>query len=252
MKLRDQLARLKLPEQLSGLKVPDQLARSQDMPHGVGGWIDAKSTPLVYAPLYARVAQLLELTREDDLLEVACGVGALLERHASRARHVAGLDHSPMQVRYARQRLADRIAAGTAEVVQGEAVELPWDDCHFSAVVCVAGLEYMPEPGRVLSEIRRVLRPGGRVVVTMGSRVTGRRAQDRLASRGYWMPTEDQVRAVLRRAGFTNVEIGYFRGRPGVVSAVDDWLMRVAYGSDELRLVRARARTGAGAPRPGS
>ncbi|MGE5293179.1 MAG: class I SAM-dependent methyltransferase [Micromonosporaceae bacterium] len=121
-----------------------QLSRPQNMPHGLPGWIDAQLMPRGHEPQYARAAALLDLQPDDDLLEVACGVGALLQRHAAHVRHVTGLDHSQMQVGFARQRLADRIAAGTAEVVLGDAVALPWEDGRFSAVVCLNGLELMP------------------------------------------------------------------------------------------------------------
>jgi len=43
-------------------------------------------------------------------------------------RYVAGLDLSEIQLGMARQRLADRIGAGTAEIVMGDAMALPWED----------------------------------------------------------------------------------------------------------------------------
>ncbi|MGB7962346.1 MAG: methyltransferase domain-containing protein [Propionicimonas sp.] len=233
---------MKLLGQLARPKRPEQVTRAQILSRGVSVWIDEKSVPMLRASLYGRAVEMLDLTPEDEVLEVACGVGALLQRNAGQVRHVAALEQSAIQVRYARMRLAERIAAGTAEVVQGDAAALPWDDGRFTAVVCVAGLELMPDPWSVLVEIRRVLRPGGRTVVTMGMRGTDRSGQDRLANQGFWSPTEDQVRAALRRAGFANVEIGYSKGGAGVVSGAARWLGRVAYGSSEMRMVRARAR----------
>lgn len=233
---------MKLLGQLARPRRPEQVTRAQVLSHGVGGWIDEKSVPVLRAALYPRVVAMLDLAPDDEVLEVACGVGALLQRDAGRVRHVAALEQSAVQARYARVRLADRIAAGTAEVVQGDAAALPWAEGRFSAVVCVAGLELLPDPWSVLSEIRRVLRPGGRTVVTMGMRGTDRSGRDGFARPGLWSPTEDQVRAALRRAGFSNVEIGYSKGGTGVLSGAARWLGRVAYGSGEVRLVRARAR----------
>jgi len=58
----------------------------------------------------------------------------LLTEQASHVRYVAGLDLSEIQLGMARQGLADRIAAGTAEIVMGDATTLPWEDGRFSVV----------------------------------------------------------------------------------------------------------------------
>ena len=68
---------------------------------------------------------------------MACGWGEFLAVHGSEARHLAGIDVSDEKVTLARQRLADRIASGTAEVVQGDAAALPWDEGTFTAVTCM-------------------------------------------------------------------------------------------------------------------
>ena len=117
------------------------------------------------------MAEALDLRPEDELLEVACGSGVFLARHAATRGYVAGLDLSDVQIDLARERLVGRIAAGTAEIVKGDAAELPWEDGRFSAVTCMALMESFPEPSRALAEMFRVLRPGGRAVLEMGRRV---------------------------------------------------------------------------------
>lgn len=77
---------------------------------------------------YALMAGELALQPEDDLLDVGCGSAGLLTEQASHVRYVAGLDLSEIQLGMARQRLADRIGAGTAEIVMGDAMALPWED----------------------------------------------------------------------------------------------------------------------------
>lgn len=219
-----------------------QSLRPQNMPHGLNGWIDAKLMPRGHDPMYAKAVALLDLRPEDDLLDVACGVGALLQRHAARARYVAGLDHSPMQVGYARHRLADRIAAGTAEVVLGDAIAMPWEDGRFSAVVCLNGLELMPDPVKALAEMHRVLRPGGRAVLTMGMRFPGQQARERFTSLDFWAPTEAEVEQAVRDAGLASPQISYFAaGGEGPLAGLMNWFSRTYVGSDETRLVRAVA-----------
>lgn len=70
---------------------------------------------------FAAMAGELSLQPQDDLLDVGCGSAGLLAEQASHVRYVAGLDLSEIQLGMARQRLADRIAAGTAEIVMGDA-----------------------------------------------------------------------------------------------------------------------------------
>jgi demethylmenaquinone methyltransferase/2-methoxy-6-polyprenyl-1,4-benzoquinol methylase len=95
----------------------------------------------------------------------------LLAEHAKRARHVAGPDASDLQLDVARQRLADRLAAGTAELVKGDAAALPWADGRFGVVTSMFCLKFVPDPLKALEEMFRVLRPGGRAVVALCDRL---------------------------------------------------------------------------------
>jgi demethylmenaquinone methyltransferase/2-methoxy-6-polyprenyl-1,4-benzoquinol methylase len=238
------LEKVRIPQvRLPDVMLPESVARAmrpQAMPSGINGWIDAHLMPLGdHDGLYPRAVGLLDLQPDDDLVEVACGVGALLQRHAPRTRFVAGLDHSPLQVGFARKRLADRIAAGTAEVVLGDAAALPWQDGRFSAAVCVGGLELMPEPAAAIRELRRVLRAGGRAAFTAGTcpddDAAARRRSEAL---GFWAPTEAQVRDITRDAGFAEVEISYMGTPPGLGGAIELWLSRATFGASQMRFVR--------------
>lgn len=134
------------------------------VPSGPVGWVGARVLPFVAARLYAVATAELDLQPEDELLDVGCGAGMLLGDHATAQRFVAGIDASPIQVELARERLAERIAAGTAQIVLGDATALPWPDGRFSAVASVNCLKFLPDPDQALREMHRVLRPGGRMV----------------------------------------------------------------------------------------
>jgi SAM-dependent methyltransferase len=191
---------------LHGLR--KRLARDTlGVPSGPLGWISSRVMPLVAGPAYQLMATELELVPEDDLLEVACGSGPFLARHASHVRYVAGLDLSELQVALGRRRLADRIAAGTAEIVCGDAVALPWKDGRFSAVVCNSIVGFH-EPERALAEMYRVLRPGGRAVVTMNARVP-EGTPSRLDDYDCWEWNESDARRLMEDAGFTDVAVFY-------------------------------------------
>ena len=112
------------------------------MPGRTGSWINS----YLGRPGYRLIADALEVGPEDDLLDVACGWGEFLVVHGLQARRVAGIDWSQEKVALARQRLADRIEAGTAEVAHGDAAEMPWDDGTFSAVTCMDAFPFFTDP----------------------------------------------------------------------------------------------------------
>jgi len=139
------------------------------------GWLArswAWAAPWAWGWLYAVFAGALDLQPEDEVLDVACGSGTFLRKHASHVVRVAGLDHSEDLIDIARQENQERVAAGTAEFVVGDATALPWADGQFSAVTsnCVDCFE--KKAAQALEEMYRVLRPGGRAVVADDRRQT--------------------------------------------------------------------------------
>jgi len=105
---------------------------------------------------------LAGLCRLGRVLDLASGDGALAELLAPRAQAITCLDHSSAVVAAGRRRLAH---LDNVEFIQGDMHHLPLEDASYSQVLIMAGLCYATEPQRVLSEVFRVLKPGGDVVV---------------------------------------------------------------------------------------
>jgi SAM-dependent methyltransferase len=94
-------------------------------------------------------------------LDVGCGTGALSETILSVATpgEVVGIDPSPEFVAFAR----DRVRDPKAKFDVGDAQALQADPATFDAAVAGLVLNFVPEPGRAVSEMARVTRPGGTV-----------------------------------------------------------------------------------------
>ena len=180
---------------------------SVGLPSGPLGWVATWQMAFEHRRAYAAMAREVDLQPDDDLLDVGCGSAAFLQRHAAHVRHVAGLDASEIPVGMARTRLADRIAAGTAEVVRGDAMAMPWPDDRFSVVTAYILLEVVPDPLKVLSEMHRVLRPGGRAVLTFGFPLKDASLSGTRNAWGYWRWSEADARRLMEEAGLGDVAV---------------------------------------------
>lgn len=112
----------------------------------------------------------------ETLLDVGCGTGVLLAAvQAIPGIRAVGTDLSPEMLGVAHARVAPSrftpslVGAGaraTIPLVAADAAALPFGDAAFDAVVSSSALHFTPDPYATLAEWRRVLRPGGRLVVT--------------------------------------------------------------------------------------
>lgn len=112
------------------------------------------------------------LPRTGRILEVGCGTGGLLAPvlRSGRAVSIEGVDIASRWLVVARRRLTDRGLRGT--LVAASVERLPYADDQFDAVVADSLLEHLDDPLLALRECRRVLRPGGRLLLWSPNRYT--------------------------------------------------------------------------------
>lgn len=138
------------------------------------GWDLAAASyePLWHAQLESAQAEMIAragLARGDRVLDVACGTGLAAFAAAAAVGpqgHVKGIDLSGEMVDVARNRaLVDGVKNVSFVRMDAECLELP--DASFDAALCALGLMYIPDPARAVREMRRVVRPGGRIALAV-------------------------------------------------------------------------------------
>jgi demethylmenaquinone methyltransferase/2-methoxy-6-polyprenyl-1,4-benzoquinol methylase len=116
-----------------------------------------------------RAVRLAGIAPGDRALDVACGTGDLTEAlAAARPAEVTGLDFTDAMLDIARSKAAGRRRGDDVPdptYVQGDATAMPFEDASYDVVTIAFGIRNVSEPERALREFRRVLRPGGRLVI---------------------------------------------------------------------------------------
>jgi SAM-dependent methyltransferase len=165
---------------------------------------------VVPAEAITELAGELRLRPGGTLLDLACGRGAyglLIAKKAGSS--VIGVDFSAQALAEAREQAA-RMGVSGASFRVGELTATGLPDASVEAVLCTDAIQFPDEPALAYGEIRRVLKPGGRVVLTCWEALD--RDDERLSLR----VRRADLGAGLHQAGFTDVEV---RERPS-------WLAR--------------------------
>ena len=160
----------------------------------------------------------------DRVLDVGCGTGVLLEKLAwiEPPAGLFGVDASPDMLEVARERLGS-----TADLTFACAEKLPFPDAHFDIVVSTSAFHFIREPQMALSEMHRVLKPSGKLVITdwcadfFSSRLLD--GFFRLASPAYERAYHsNEIQRMIKETGFRQVRVDKFKISPiwGMMSAL--------------------------------
>jgi len=148
----------------------------------------------------------------DTILDIGCGGGRTVQRLAASAPEgrVHGIDFSPASVATASRTNAREIAAGRVQIQLGTVSALPFPERHFDVVTAVETHYYWPDLPADLSEVLRVVKPGGTFALIAETH------RDGLAGVLYALPmlliraaflSEAEHRTLLVNAGFTEVTV---------------------------------------------
>ena len=133
---------------------------------------DAKPWSRGRASLYALIARnpksnrnvvdLCELEPSDAFLDIGCGPGAAVRAAGARAGRSVGVDNSDPILQIARRRST---AQTNVEFANGSAEAIPFGDGEFTHVVTIHAFHHWSDQDAGVSEVLRVLRPGGRLLI---------------------------------------------------------------------------------------
>lgn len=181
----------------------DTMAAQLRMPHGPVAPMVALSLNRRNRGLIEKTIAALEVRPHHRVLDVGFGGALSLELLAARAGHVCGVDPSAEMVTRARRLLSRMINQGRVSVEQGYAESLPCADAQFDRVLTCQTVYFWDDLRAGLSEMRRVLVPGGRLVVGM----MPKSLQERFGfvERGYIVLSHDDLMLHLEEAGFAKV-----------------------------------------------
>jgi len=131
-----------------------------------------------------------------ELLDVGSAAGGASEAFNDRGWEVTGIDISDEMVDYATKRAKDHGRSGLSYQV-ADAEKLPFPDASFDALVAMGVIEYCPDEQRALDEMVRVLKPGGRFIITVPNLLSPFRRLD-----AFILAIERPLVPLLRRARY--------------------------------------------------
>jgi ubiquinone/menaquinone biosynthesis C-methylase UbiE len=201
--------------------------KTNDGPEIMAEYFDRLFGPVLSSPWAARLIDTASLNPGDQVLDVACGSGAVATaawKQVGPEGAVTGLDRNPGMLAVARRKQPD---LGWTE---GRAEDLPFGDEAFDAVLCQFGLMFFENRAQALGEMRRVLRPGGRVAIAVW---------DRLERTPAYTALIDVLERHLGVETARPIRDAFGLGDPGLISSL---LEQAGFASVEVRSVDARAK----------
>jgi ubiquinone/menaquinone biosynthesis C-methylase UbiE len=180
------------------------------------GWLGKMMfrNPKGHYKAFRLTLEKLQLKPDDIFLEIGCGGGVLLNMALESVTQAKAIDHSSDMVQIARDRNQEAISEGRVEIIHGDAESLPWGDNSFTCATANQMFFFIEEPMIALLEFNRVLKPGGRLVITsMG-------ASDSILSRLLFLPwyrylrlyKNHEMESMLRKVGFQTMEVTNMEG----------------------------------------
>ncbi len=184
---------------------------------------EAVLVPVVFIPWAQELIRRSAPRDGEDILDLACGTGVVtreIARSGVSQATLTGADHSVDMLEVASRRTAE--AGIEAHWIEADAAKLPFADGRFDLALCQQALQFFPDRPAALRELRRVLKPGGRVAFCVQCELDCNpmlRAQAAALEKHVGpeagaavraicgLPDGDEIRRLFEDAGFGNIEV---------------------------------------------
>lgn len=189
------------------MRRPQFIARQSSCPSGWLGRLVAEIMARETSPENALALRHLDPQPSDSVLEIGFGHGRVIAELAGLCPMglVRGLDSSVTMLRMASELNRKAIGAGLVRLDLGESSSLPYPAHSLDRALSVHTLYFWPEPLNHLREIRRVLKPNGKLV--LGFTPDSQQARKTFPSSIYTFRTPGQVYDLLVDGGFSEIQM---------------------------------------------
>ena len=180
---------------------------------------EEQKVPAIFSPLAEATLDAVPLFDDDSILDIACGTGIVARKARERvgpSARIVGVDLNEGMIDAARN-LGDSHSQ-SCEWRTADVTKLPFEDGTFSVAFCQQGLQFFPDQELALREIKRVLRPGGRIALTVWSETSAlfkalaealrRHVNDEVAERllaPFASPGADALGSLVSEQGFGDI-----------------------------------------------
>lgn len=169
----------------------------------------------VYTGLGERVAMLIEA--DDSVLECACGTGAITVAVARKCRSIVATDASDGMLRQTLKKCRDM---DNVTLEKTDIMQLPYGDNSFDAAIAGNVIHLLDNPRGAISELERVCRPGGRIILPTYVNITPRGKENWIVKALRFMGVTfkrqfdmESYKDFFRQMGYDNVEYGLVEGK---------------------------------------
>jgi SAM-dependent methyltransferase len=184
-------------------RVSAALSRQLSYPRGGAGKVIARLMNRGNRDLNDLAIARLDVHPGHRVLDLGFGGGLTFAPLWDRGATVVAIDRAEDMVASARVRFADALVGGRLELHEGEVAQLPLVDGAVDRVLTVNTVYFWPDLGSAFGEVRRVVAPGGRLVVA----IREMKSMQRLDPTVFTLRSPDEIAAALRQAGFAEAEV---------------------------------------------
>lgn len=170
-----------------------------------------------HTPVTTWTLELMDPKPDETILDIGCGGGRALRRLSEIVTEgsLYGVDYAETAVESSKEENAEAVAAGKMTILRGSVSDLPFADNTFDKIFSIESYYFWPDLVNDLKEIRRVLKPGGRVFIaadTHGREGLSEETQYYIRILDMTNLSFAEFEQVLKEAGYRNIQVHGLEG----------------------------------------